>query len=67
MNAHINRDLPFALASMGLVHADGASRKPDHDKVNEILGRVMRGGVLEEAAERFDPSIRNSDVPGTTH
>ena len=24
MNAHINRDLPFALASMGLVHADGS-------------------------------------------
>jgi hypothetical protein len=66
MNAHINRDLPFVLASMGLVHADGTSRKPDHDKVNIILGAVARGPVLEEAARRFDPSIRNSDVPGTT-
>jgi hypothetical protein len=66
MNAHINRDLPFVLARLGLTHADGSSRKPDHDKVNEILGRVARSPVLDEAAQRFDPSIRNSDVPGTT-
>lgn len=66
MNAHINRDLPFALARLGLTHPDGSSRKPDHDKVNEILARVARGPVLDEAARRFDPSIRNSDVPGTT-
>ena len=65
MNAHINRDLPFVLARLGLTHADGSSRKPDHDKVNEILLRVARGPVLDEAASRFDPSIRNSDVPGT--
>jgi hypothetical protein len=66
MNAHINRDLPFVLASMGLTDANGASRKADHNKVNVILGRVARGPVFEEAAKRFDPSIRNSDVPGTT-
>ncbi len=66
INAHINRDLPFSLARLGLTHPDGASRKPDHDKVNEILARVARGPVLDEAARRFDPSIRNSDVPGTT-
>ena len=66
MNAHINRDLPFVLARMGLTHPDGSSRKPDHDKVNQILYRVAHGPVLDEAAQRFDPSIRNSDVPGTT-
>ena len=66
MNAHINRDLPFVLARLGLTHPDGSSRKPDHDKVNQILYRVAHSSVLEEAAQRFDPSIRNSDVPGTT-
>ena len=66
MNAHINRDLPFVLARLGLTHPDGSSRKPDHDKVNQILYRVAHGPVMDEAAQRFDPSIRNSDVPGTT-
>jgi hypothetical protein len=66
MNAHINRDLPFVLARLGLTHPDGSSRKPDHDKVNEILYRVAHGPVLDEAAQRFDPSIKSSDVPGTT-
>ena len=31
MNAHINRDLPFVLYSIGLTAPDGSSRKPDHD------------------------------------
>ncbi len=66
MSAHINRDLPFVLERLGLRHPDGSSRKPDHDKVNQILYRVAHGPALDEAAQRFDPSIRNSDVPGTT-
>jgi len=65
MNAHINRDLPFVLAEKGLTHPDGSSRKPDHDKVNEILHRVTQGPVLDEAARRFDPSITSTDLPGT--
>jgi hypothetical protein len=65
MHAHINRDLPFVLAEMGLTHPDGSSRKPDHDRVNDILYRVMQGPVLSEAARRFDPSISSLDVPGT--
>ena len=66
MSAHINRDLPFVLERLGLTHPDGSSRKPDHDKVNQILYRVAHSAVLDEAAQRFDPSIRNTDVPGTT-
>ena len=65
VNAHINRDLPFVLAAKGLNFPDGSSRKPDHDKVNEILHRVAQSSVLREAASRFDPSITGSDVPGT--
>src|SRR5919198_2349303 len=40
INAHIQRDLPFALAGIGLVKPDGSSRKTDHDRVNEFLNRV---------------------------
>jgi hypothetical protein len=64
INAHVNRDLPFALAALGLFNADGSSRKPDHDRVNVILNRV-EGAVLTEAARRFDPSIVDPSVDPT--
>ncbi|MBI2168744.1 MAG: hypothetical protein HYU28_04475 [Actinobacteria bacterium] len=65
MSAHINRDLPFVLAGIGLVKPDGSSRKPDHDKVNQFLNRVTEP-VLAEAAQRLDPTIDDGDVPGTS-
>lgn len=65
MSAHVNRDLPYVLASIGLVKPDGTSRKPDHDKVNEFLNRVIEP-LLIEAAARFDPTIDDADVQGTT-
>jgi Family of unknown function (DUF5995) len=65
MNAHINRDLPFVLAGIGMTKPDGTSRKPDHDKVNRILNRVAEP-ALDEAARRFDPSIDDASIDGTT-
>ncbi len=65
ISAHVNRDLPFALAAIGLVKPDGTSRKPDHDKVNQILNRVYMP-VIAEASRRFDPSISGASVNGTT-
>ena len=65
VSAHVNRDLPFVLAAVGLVKPDGSSRKPDHDKVNRILNRVYRP-LLEEASRRFDPSISGASIEGTT-
>jgi hypothetical protein len=62
MNAHINRDLPFVLASLGLVTPDGASRKPDHDQVNVFLNQVV-DPLLAEAAARFDPSVTDLSTP----
>ncbi|WP_422772928.1 DUF5995 family protein [Plantactinospora sp. WMMC1484] len=53
MNAHINRDLPYVLERVGLTTPDGSSRKPDHDKVNEILEAVMNP-LLAELIARFD-------------
>ena len=60
MSAHINRDLPYVLAGIGLVKPDGSSRKPDHDKVNVFLNRVS-DDVFPEIARRFDPTAASAD------
>ena len=62
MNAHINRDLPFVLASVGLVAPDGTSRKPDYDKVEDFLARSTQA-MMAEAAQRLDPSLDDAADP----
>ena len=64
INAHVQRDLPFALAGIGLVKPDGSSRKPDHDRVNVFLNRVT-DDLYAEIARRFDPTIDDANLPGT--
>lgn len=64
MSGHVNRDLPYVLAAIGLVKPDGSSRKPDHDKVNVFLNRVVEP-LLDECASRYDPSIDDTQVDGT--
>jgi hypothetical protein len=61
MNAHINRDLPYTLAHVGLVKPRGASRKPDHDRVNAFLDRVI-DPVQRELARRYDPMFTWTDA-----
>jgi len=63
INAHVQRDLPFVLYSIGLVAPDGSSRKPDHDRVDVILNRVT-DDVVAEIARRFDPTIDDTNLPG---
>jgi hypothetical protein len=62
INAHVQRDLPFVLAAIGLVKPDGSSRKRDHDRVNRILNRVM-GPLIREIAARFDPTVDDASLP----
>lgn len=62
MSAHVNRDLPFVLAAIGLTFPDGTSRKPDHDKVNQFLNAVIDPLLAEEAA-RFDSTIDGARDP----
>lgn len=62
MSAHVNRDLPFVLASISITYPDGTTRKPDHDKVNEFLNAVVQPLLAEESA-RFDPAIMNMTTP----
>ena len=60
MNAHINRDLAFVLAEVGLVAPDGSSRKPDYDKVEEFLNEATEA-MLAEAAARLDPTLDDAN------
>ena len=62
INAHVQRDLPFVLAGIGLVKPDGSSRKEDHDRVNVFLNRVT-DGLIAEIADRFDPTADDRDLP----
>jgi hypothetical protein len=61
VNAHVQRDLPYVLEAIGLVKPDGSSRKPDHDKVNQVLYSAYEPAITE-GAQRFDPSI-NFELP----
>ncbi|MBK8171764.1 MAG: hypothetical protein IPK60_15650 [Sandaracinaceae bacterium] len=62
MSAHINRDLPIVLATIGLVDPEtGVSRKHDHDRVNEFLSRVQLDPTVQAY---WDPQF-SSGMPGT--
>jgi hypothetical protein len=62
MNAHISRDLPFALARAGLVEPDGKSGEADFNSVNGLLGDVT-SSMLREEADRFDPTLTSTVLP----
>lgn len=61
MNAHINRDFPYVIASVGLTAPDGTSHKPDHDRYNRRLDGLY-GPVFAEEAARFDPTFDDIDA-----
>ena len=56
INAHVQNDMPFVVAALGLRTPRGATRKPDHDRVNEVLDRAYQP-VVNAVAERYDPLI----------
>jgi Family of unknown function (DUF5995) len=62
INAHVQNDMPFVLASMGLRTEDGRSRKPDHDFTNGTLNRGYPR-VVAAVRQRFDPSMDLSNSP----
>jgi hypothetical protein len=62
MNAHINRDLPYVMAAVGLVAPDGSSRKPDYDAVEAWLYDAT-APLIAEFAQRFDPAMDDSQDP----
>lgn len=62
INAHVQNDMPFVIAALGLRTPDGKSRKPDHDAVNAVLAKAYQR-VVDEVERRYDPmlSVTNPD------
>ena len=56
INAHVQNDMPFVLAALGLETPKGKSRKPDHDEANGTLNRSYED-VVAEVKRRFDPAL----------
>lgn len=57
INAHVQRDMPFALAVVGLQLPDGTSRKPDHDRFNRTLNAAYTP-IVNEIQRRYDPFLQ---------
>ncbi|MEO7398958.1 MAG: DUF5995 family protein [Ilumatobacteraceae bacterium] len=63
ISAHINRDLPFVLAQLGIVDPSGRTRRDDFDRVNTVFGGALLA-VLKEGAQRFDPALAQPKIGG---
>ena len=63
INAHVQRDMPFVVAGLGLVEPSGRSRKADHDLGNEILNEAYEP-VVRAVEARFDPQVGLTNAPG---
>jgi hypothetical protein len=62
MNAHISRDLPFAVAGLGFRPGSRSAQQESFAQVNGVLERVARP-MLAETARRFDPTIAAFSLP----
>jgi hypothetical protein len=63
INAHVQNDMPFVIASLGLRTPDGKSRKPDHDAVNSVLADAYQR-VVDEVERRYDPMLEFTNPDG---
>jgi uncharacterized protein DUF5995 len=56
INAHVQRDMPYVVAAMGVRFPDGTTRKPDHDRVNDVLNAAYEA-IVRSNARRYDPIL----------
>jgi hypothetical protein len=56
INAHVQRDMPFVLATVGIRTKKGETRKPDHDVVNGILSDAYEP-IVSAIGSRYDPVV----------
>jgi hypothetical protein len=61
INAHVQRDMPFVVASVGLRTRKGATRKPDHDAMNEILSDAYEP-IVTAIGARYDSLVTISNA-----
>jgi hypothetical protein len=59
INAHVQRDMPFAIEAVGLRAPDGTSRRADHNRVNQVLRRAYEE-IVPEVADRYDPNLHHA-------
>lgn len=64
INAHVQNDMPFVLAALGQRTKMGVSRKPDHDKMNDILDAAYER-VVRQIEDRFDPIVATTNARWT--
>jgi Family of unknown function (DUF5995) len=55
INAHVQRDMPFVVAALGMRFRDGRSRKPDHDRGNLVLDAAYED-IVDMVAREYDPT-----------
>jgi hypothetical protein len=60
INAHVQRDMPYVLAELGLRTRRGESRKVDHDRMNAVLNRAYER-VVREVRRRYDPVLETTN------
>jgi hypothetical protein len=63
INAHVQNDMPFVLAALGLRDRKGQARKPDHDLFNHVLSAGYER-VVSEVGARYDSSMAVTNPPG---
>jgi hypothetical protein len=63
INAHVQSDMPFVIAALGLRTPDGESRKPDHDATNAVLADAYQR-VVDEVERRYDPMLAVTNPDG---
>jgi hypothetical protein len=61
INAHVQRDMPFVLATVGLRTRKGKTRKPDHDVVNGILSDAYEP-IVSTIGRRYDSFVTMSNA-----
>ena len=64
INAHVQRDMPYVLAGVGIRKPDGTSRKRDHDIGNRILGNAYET-IVRDVERRYDPFLALSNSSAT--
>lgn len=61
INAHVQADMPFVMARLGLVDPGGRSRKPDHDVGNDVLAAAYQR-VIDAVTNRYDPLLATTNA-----
>ncbi len=56
INAHVQRDMPYVVAALGVRMPDGKTRKRDHDRGNRVLAAAYER-IVRDVERRYDPSI----------